>query len=78
MFMISLISLTINQRMWQRPAGQPALGIGGQIQIGATKIGQLVITPLTRIYYDNIYIYVYMYICIIIYIYGYHYIHIYS
>ena len=52
-----MISLTINQRMWQRPA----LGIGGQIQIGATKIGQLVITPLTRIYYDNIYIYHYMY-----------------
>ena len=68
MFMISLISLTINQRMWQRPAGQPALGIGGQIQIGATKIGQLVITPLTRIYYDNIYICIYVYMYHYIYI----------
>ena len=68
MFMISLISLTINQRMWQRPAGQPALGIGGQIQIGATKIGQLVITPLTRIYYEYIYMYICIIICIIIYI----------
>ena len=62
-----MISLTINQSQLEGLAE-------GQIQIGATKIGQLVITPLTRIYYDNIYMYMYHYMYHYIYIY----IHIYS